>query len=232
MSIALKNVTKKYDDRIVLNDFSISFEEGKINCILGPSGIGKTTILRVLAGLTDYSGFVERPEKVSYIFQDSRLLPNLTVWENVEYVILDIPKEQRPPLIKNLLELTELYDRRNDFPQSLSGGMARRVAIARAYAYSADLLLMDEPFSALDTGLKLRQIAVYKTLASKYPRTSIFVSHDIDEALLFADKVFVMADGKIAETINLTPTGDYRDLFSPETLNAKKRLFEALTKKY
>ena len=95
MSIALKNVNKSFGERTVLNGFSLEFKEGKINCILGPSGCGKTTILNILAGITDCDGQVDKPEKVAYIFQNSRLLPNLTVWENVEYVLLDRPSIKR-----------------------------------------------------------------------------------------------------------------------------------------
>jgi len=95
MPIALNNVTKKFGERTVFSGLDLAFKEGKINCIFGPSGCGKTTVLNVLAGLTDYEGQAIRPEKVAYIFQNSRLLPNLTVWENVEYVILDMPKPVR-----------------------------------------------------------------------------------------------------------------------------------------
>ena len=229
MAVSLKNVTKKYGDRVVFENFRLDFSEGKTNCILGPSGSGKTTILRVLAGLTDYEGEIEKPERISYIFQDSRLIPHLTVWENVEYVLLDIKKEERRPIIKRLLELTEIYDRRNDKPVSLSGGMERRVAMARAYAYPAELLLMDEPFSALDLGLKLRQMQVYNNLAKEYPRTSVFVTHDIDEALLFADTVTVIGkNGKIADAFSLPFPRENRDLFSPPFTATKSRLYELL----
>ena len=229
MSVALKNVYKQYGERVVLNDLSLELREGKINCILGSSGCGKTTVLNILAGLTDCVGTVIRPEKVAYIFQNSRLLPNLTVWENVEYVVLDMPKEQRDSLISDLLKRVELYDRRNDFPSQLSGGMARRVAMARAYAYPASLLLMDEPFSALDLGLKLRQIEVYNDLATTYGRTTVFVTHDIDEALLFADTVTVLKKGgEIADSFSLPFDRAGRDLFSPEISALKQRLYNLL----
>lgn len=229
MAVSLKNVTKKYGDRVVLENFSLEFQSGKINCVLGPSGSGKTTILRVLAGITEYEGEVERPEKISYIFQDSRLIPHLTVWENVEYVLMDVKKAEREILIKRLLELTEIYDRRNDKPIALSGGMARRVAMARAYAYPSELLLMDEPFSALDLGLKLRQMEVYNNLAKEYPRTSVFVTHDIDEALLFGDTVTVLGkEGRVADGFSVTEPREHRDLFSPYFIELKSRLYGLL----
>ena len=229
MPIALNNVTKKFGERTVFSGLDLTFKEGKINCILGPSGCGKTTVLNVLAGLTDYEGQALRPEKVAYIFQNSRLLPNLTVWENVEYVILDMPKPVRSMLVKSVLEQVELYDRRNDYPSSLSGGMARRVAMARAYAYPAELLLMDEPFSALDLGLKLRQMRVYNELAAKYPRTSVFVTHDIDEALLFADHITVLKQGGVVEaTFDIDAPREGRDMFSPDLVALKEKLYTLL----
>ena len=232
MSAALKNVTVKLGERPVLNGFSARFEEGKINCLLGPSGVGKTTVLNVLAGLTKFEGQAERSEKISYIFQESRLLNHLTVWENVEYVLMFMPEKERAPRIKRLLELTEIYDRRNDFPTALSGGMARRVAMARAYAYPAELLLMDEPFSALDIALKLRQMEVYNALSKEFPRTSVFVTHDMDEALLFADKIFVMRSGVRTDAeFDISTPRETRTLFSEEAANIKKKMFELLSVK-
>ncbi len=228
MQIALKNVSKKFGERSVFEDLNLTFKQGKINCILGPSGCGKTTILNILAGLTDCLGDVVKPEKVAYIFQNSRLLPNLTVWENVEYVALDMEKTKRDALIKKLLEMVEMYDRRNDYPSALSGGMARRVSIARAYAYPAGLLLMDEPFSALDLGLKLRQMEVYNQLSKEFPRTSIFVTHDIDEALMFADCITVLKKGGVVADSFEISTRDGRDIFSPEFTILKERLFTLL----
>lgn len=231
MEIALKNATKRYGDRVVFEGLTLTFTDGKINCILGPSGCGKTTILNVLAGLTDCDGVVLKPEKVAYIFQNSRLLPNLTVWENVEYAVLDMEKGKREELIGNLLKMVEVYPRRNDKPAQLSGGMAKRVSIARAYAYPAELLLMDEPFSALDLGLKLRQMEVYNKLSKAYPRTSVFVTHDIDEALLFADTITVLtAEGNVAERFEITSAREGRTLFSEECVSLKAKLYEILSK--
>lgn len=229
MSVALKNVSKSFGDRVVLKDFSLELKQGKINCILGPSGCGKTTVLNILAGLTDCEGEVHKPEKVAYIFQNSRLLPNLTVWENVEYVLMDMPVEERTRIIRDILLRVELYDRRNDLPSSLSGGMARRVAMARAYAYPADLLLMDEPFSALDLGLKLRQLKVYNNVASVYGRTSVFVTHDIDEALMFSDTVTVLkSGGVVADQFEIDLPREGRELFSQTSVELRQRLYSAL----
>lgn len=230
MEISLRNVTKSFGERVVLDGVNLTFDEGKVNCLLGPSGVGKTTVLNILAGLETCGGSVQKPEKVAYIFQNSRLLPNLTVWENVEYVILDMPADERKRLITSLLETVELYDRRNSLPKELSGGMQRRVAMARAYAYPADLLLMDEPFSALDIALKLRQIEVYNRLAERYPRTTVFVTHDVDEVLLFADSVTVLGKcGKPLDRMEISSPRVNRTLFSEEAARMKERIVSLLT---
>lgn len=229
MEIALKNLTKKYGDRLVLDGVNMSFKEGKINCVLGASGTGKTTILNVLAGLIDFEGEAVRPERVSYIFQSSRLIDTLTVWQNVEYVLMDLPKEERSQRIERLLKMVEVYEWRNDYPKTLSGGLARRVAIARAYAFDSQLLLMDEPFSALDLGLKLRQMQVYNALNSAYAKTCVFVTHDIDEAVLFADTVTVIGKGgKPLDSFEVDLPREERDIFSPRAAAMKERLYKTL----
>lgn len=229
MEIALKNLTKKYGDRLVLDGVNMSFKEGKINCVLGASGTGKTTILNVLAGLIDFEGEAVRPERVSYIFQSSRLIDTLTVWQNVEYVLMDLPKEERNQRIERLLKMVEVYEWRNDYPKTLSGGLARRVAIARAYAFDSQLLLMDEPFSALDLGLKLRQMQVYNALNSALPKTCVFVTHDIDEAVLFADTVTVIGKGgKPLDSFEVDLPREERDIFSPRAAAMKERLYKTL----
>lgn len=229
MEISLKNVKKSFGERVVFDGLNVTFADGKINCILGPSGSGKTTILNILAGLTDCEGEVSKPEKVAYIFQNSRLLPNLTVWENVEYAILFMQKKEREERVESLLKKVEVYDRRNEFPSALSGGMARRVSMARAYAYPADLMLMDEPFSALDLGLKLRQLEVYNGLVESYPRTSVFVTHDIDEALLFADTITVLGNGGgIMDRFEINSPRRQRSLFSEESIKIKEKLYGLL----
>lgn len=193
----LISVSKSYGDNKVFDDFSLEVEENKILAVLGASGCGKTTLLNIVSGLTDYEGKVEKSgDRISYIFQNKRLLPNLTVYKNVEYVLKNVyPKEKIPVVVEEVLRKVELYDSRNLYPSELSGGMGQRVSLARAFAYPSEILLMDEPFKALDVSLKKRIINVFNSLYENDRRTTLFVTHDIEEAFALADRIIVLQKG-------------------------------------
>ncbi|MFW5780002.1 MAG: ABC transporter ATP-binding protein [Bacillota bacterium] len=193
----LININKKYNDLTVLKDFSLQLEENKICCLLGPSGCGKTTVLNVISNLVSYEGTVEKESgNISYIFQNQRLLPNLNVEKNLEYVLLScgLSKEQITKKIDNILSIVELTEKKKSYPAQLSGGMQQRVAMARAFIYPSVLLLMDEPFKGLDIVLKKRLVEAFLKLWHRDKKTAIFVTHDIDEALLIADRIVLLSD--------------------------------------
>ena len=197
--IEFRNVTKKYARTTVYDHFSLSLEEGKITCLLGPSGCGKTTLLNMLAGLTPYEGTIENvPPRISYIFQEERLLPNLTVRQNVALVL---GKNADAHRVDGYLEKTELLEKADAYPAELSGGQAQRVSIARAFAYPSDLILMDEPFSSLDTALKIRLIQVFCDLWREERRTAVFVTHDAEEAYMLSHRALVIKNGTVAADI-------------------------------
>lgn len=192
----LRNLYKSYGEQEVFKDFSLDIRDGEILCVLGESGGGKTTLLNILAGLLPCEkGEVETAKDISYIFQEHRLLPNLTIRENLAYVGGDKDK------IEELLRDTELLKVADKRPPMLSGGEKQRVAIARAFCVPFSLLLMDEPFSSLDTGLKLRLITVFanlwETSQKNEKKTAVFVTHDLEEALMISDRIVVLRDGKI-----------------------------------
>jgi len=175
--IRLDGITKTYNDKVVLNNFSKKFENGKIYAVTGDSGRGKTTLLRIIAGLDkDYSGKVsfDREPKFSMVFQEDRLLFNLNVRENVELVCKD-PKKATEILEKMGLE-AELESRLS----TLSGGMQRRVAIARALAADYNILLLDEPFSSVDEERKRKIMDAVKEMTAD--KLVILVTHDLREA--------------------------------------------------
>lgn len=199
-NICLSGITKKYGENSVYDDFSLEIEEGKITCLLGPSGCGKTTLLNMLAGLTPYEGSIENvPARISYIFQEERLLPNLTVRKNISLVLGRHADEDK---IDRLLERVELSGKADAYPSELSGGQAQRVAIARAFAYPSGLILMDEPFSSLDTALKIRLMRVFCDLWEEEKRTAVFVTHDAEEAYMLSHRALILKDGTIAADLH------------------------------
>lgn len=194
-NICFDRVGKKYGETTVYDGFSLEIEAGKITCLLGPSGCGKTTLLNMLAGLVPYQGKIENiPNRISYIFQEERLLPNLTVRQNIRFVL---GKGASDAAIDSVLEKVELLDKADAYPSELSGGQAQRVSIARAFAYPSELILMDEPFSSLDTALKIRLIDVFCRLWREERRTAVFVTHDVEEACMLAHRAIVLREGAI-----------------------------------
>ena len=190
----IKNLTKSYGSTPVFENFNLEIAEGAVTCILGGSGAGKTTLLNVIAGLTAFSGEVASV-KCSYIFQEPRLVPNLTVYGNLRLVCRD------DGAIRDMLEKTGLTQKESSYPIALSGGQAQRVSVARAFLYKSDVVLMDEPFSSLDTALKIRLIGVFCRLWQEERRTAVFVTHDAEEAYMLAHRAVLLKDGKIAADI-------------------------------
>lgn len=210
--MTIKNLTKRYGNVTVYENFNLEIEEGKITCILGESGCGKTTLLNCIARLTGFEG--EIPEvKCSYIFQTPRLVPNLTVEGNLKLICKDVAA------VEGILEKVRLSDKKNAYPVSLSGGQAQRVSIARAFLYGGEIILLDEPFNSLDLKLKGEISALFKEVQSEFNRTALFVTHDIDEALNIAHRIIVINGGKPSLDIS-TEGGDKDEL--------RKRLLTAL----
>lgn len=187
--LEIKNLTKKYGNLTVYENFSLTVGDGEVLALMGDSGSGKTTLLNILAGLTGYEGVIEGlPEKVGYVFQHDRLVPHFTVLENLT-LVGDKEKAEK------YLAAAGLEEFKNEYPARLSAGMSRRVAILRAFLYGAPLLLLDEPFRNLDLSLKLRLMEFFKSLNAEEKRTVIFVTHDPGEAEFIADRAVVVKRG-------------------------------------
>ncbi len=210
MVLAIKNLCKSYDSSYIFDGLDMDVVENKITCILGPSGIGKTTLLNIISGLTapdsgDISDFKSRD--FSYIFQEPRLLYWKTVYENINFALKDIYKEKELiSRVNNYLEIVGLYKYKDYYPNKLSGGMQQRVSIARAFAYPSEILLMDEPFKSLDAKLKKNLLYSFMSLWDADKRTVVFVTHDIEEAAYVSNFVYVLEDSfptKIKNTIQI-----------------------------
>lgn len=181
--IVLKNISVNFEEKTVLENFSATFEDGKKYAIMGQSGIGKTTILNVISGLVKtHGGTVKNTSgnKISYIFQEPRLFDWMDVTENVS-IVSPLPKKQAEEKAKEILTALGLGDSLDSLPKELSGGMKQRVSIARAIVYEPDVLLLDEPFKALDEEMK-RSVAEY-LFSLMDGKTVIMVTHDATDTL-------------------------------------------------
>ena len=187
--IKLDKITKKYGNKTVFDKFDLTVEDGKITVVLGESGAGKTTLLNVIANLTEFEGSVQGVKNVSMVFQKDRLVPKLTVEDNIRLVSPDAD-------VSAMLLAVGLSGTEKLYPKDLSAGMARRVAIIRAFSFDAPVVLMDEPLVNLDLALKFSLIEMIKDLREKYKKTVILVTHDVKEAAMLADRAIVLKNGK------------------------------------
>jgi len=194
-SLILENVSHDYDGVAVLQDLSLSVSPGELVVLVGPSGCGKTTLLNILSGfLKPRSGAVQTTGLLRTVYQQDGLFPWLTVKENITMGLRAMKdKSRREKELQELLELIHLENFRDHYPHQLSGGMKQRVELARVIAGDSDVLLMDEPFSALDYQTRLRMRQELALVLQKRPRTVVFVTHDIEEAAQLADRVLVLS---------------------------------------
>lgn len=196
----LKNIVKNYGDKKVLGGIDIEIEERKITAILGESGCGKSTLLNIIAGkIKDYSGEIiferEHEKGISYVFQEDTLIPWKTVYNNLEFVLKGkVEKSELDKRIKKYLKIVNLEGSEKEFPNMLSGGMKRRVGIARAFAFPSNYMFMDEPFEFLDVKIKEEIVEDLIKLQESEKKTIILITHDIDTAITLGEKIVVLGE--------------------------------------
>ena len=194
--LAIEHVSHGYGQVAVLHNLNIKVHQGEVLVLVGPSGCGKTTILSILSGyVKPLSGNVISQGIIRTVYQQDGLFPWLTVTENIGLGLRNLRDPvKRKKEMQELIELIHLEGFENHYPHELSGGMRQRVELARVLAGESDILLMDEPFSALDYQTRLRMRLELVRLLENRPRTVVFVTHDIEEAAQLADRVLVLSD--------------------------------------
>jgi NitT/TauT family transport system ATP-binding protein len=207
--IVLAHVNKSYAKPPVnvVRDFSLSIKQGEFFCLIGPSGCGKTTVIKLMAGIeAPTAGTVARPEHVGMVFQSYALLPWLTVEGNVAFAarMQGFDNEKVAEVTERHLRMVHLEAFAKRYPRELSGGQRQRVGIARALAVEPEVLLMDEPFSALDPVITDELHDDVLQIWEQTKKTIVMVSHHFEEAVLLADRVGVMKDGKLEEVVEVT----------------------------
>ena len=240
MKLEINNLSKTFDTKEAVKNVSFSVNEGEFLSILGPSGCGKTTLLRMLIGLVkptegsifkdgvDITNMPPSSRKMGFVFQNYALFENMTVLQNIEYA-LKIKKETKESARKTALDLIEkmgLTEHMNKKPYHLSGGQQQRVAIARTLALKPDIILFDEPMSALDVATRLTLRKELKDIQKEFNTTMIYITHDQEEAFAMYDRILVM-DTAVAvqldtpENIITKPANDYVQKFVVENLKIK-----------
>ena len=212
-AVIIKNAVKKYGDFTAVNGISLNIEQGEFFTLLGPSGCGKTTLLRMIAGFNTVDGgeicFDEQvinnlpahKRDIGMVFQNYAIFPHLNVADNVAYGLKarKVPKEQITPRVDEALRMVQIDQLKARQPNELSGGQQQRVALARAFVIEPGVLLMDEPLSNLDAKLRVQMRTTIKKLQRRLGITTIYVTHDQEEALAISDRIAVMKEGNIMQ---------------------------------
>lgn len=244
MSILIENISKSFTNNLVLNHVNLEIKSGSLVALVGPSGSGKSTLLRVIAGFEkpdsgniwlfgkNATSTPTQNREVGFVFQNYALFDHLTVFDNIAFglSLRDIGKENIQKRVRELIQLVQLDGFQNRYPKQLSGGQRQRVALARALAIEPKLLLLDEPFGALDEKVKKELCHWLKELHQKVPVTTLLVTHDQEEALEIATDIVIFRDGKIEQMG--TPQDVYDNPLNPFIMEfmGKVNIFTSPTK--
>lgn len=215
-AVSVRGLRRQYGSRVVINGLDLSIRHGEFVALLGESGCGKTTLLRALAGLDGIdAGRIVGPSQPAVVFQEHRLLPWASLWRNVA---LGLDDATGRPLAEAALREVGLAGREEDWPRRLSGGQAQRVALARALVRGPRLLLLDEPFAALDALTRIKMHVLIKELVARHQPGVLLVTHDVDEAIAISDRILVMRQGRIAASYQVSGTASDRETLRVQLL--------------
>ncbi|MCA3456855.1 MAG: ABC transporter ATP-binding protein [Rhodobacter sp.] len=224
-AVQVRNLVREFDGRRVLDGIDLDIRPGEFVAMLGRSGSGKSTCLRILAGLdTDARGTIRAAARRAVVFQDARLIPWKRVIQNVLLGLESAEARERAPAV---LAEVGLADRALAWPLTLSGGEAQRVALARALVRAPELILLDEPFGALDALTRIKMHVLLHDLCARYRPAVLFVTHDVDEAILLADRIIVLTDGRISLDL-AGPAPEDRTRGAGPAIALRRRLLQEL----
>ena len=231
-TLKLKSITFSYDQHTVLGDISLSVKQGEVACLLGPSGCGKSTLLRLIAGFekpdlgqiyinqqcvaSSNQNTPPQKRQVGMLFQDLALFPHLNVAQNISFGLQNLSSQQQNQRVDDLLALCRLEPFKQRYPHQLSGGQCQRVALARAMAPKPQLILLDEPFSSVDSGLQSELVHEVKTMLRADDCTALWVTHSLSEAFAVADQIGVILDGQLLQWTS--PTDLYENPTHPDVV--------------
>ena len=210
--VTIDQVTKGYENQVVLNDISLTLKKGEFATLLGQSGCGKSTLLRSIAGLEDVdvgrilidgkdiTNLSPRQREVGMVFQSYALFPNMSVFDNIAYGLKMKKVKNIKSKVKKMIDMVDLIGKEESYPHQLSGGQQQRVALARALVMEPKVLLLDEPLSALDAKIRKSLQKELKRIQKELDITTIFVTHDQEEAMTMSDRIFVMNKGQVVQS--------------------------------
>lgn len=210
-AVSIQNLFFKYPghEDWILNNFSLELQKHRVLAVIGKSGCGKSTLVRLISGLlspTEGKISIDPSLRVGVVFQDPRLLPWKTVFENVALPIRNESMKQQQKVVGEVLELVGLSHAENYYPAELSGGMAQRAALARALVQSPEVLLMDEPFGALDAITRAQIQVDFEAIQQRKKMTVVLITHEVNEAVRLADEVMVLANSTVEATLHIDLT--------------------------
>lgn len=249
IKLKIENLYKSFDNHLVINDVSFNVKKGELLSILGPSGGGKTTLLRILIGLinadsgkiylegNDITNYHPKDRKMGIVFQNYALFNNMTVYQNIAYALKIKKNNKCDEIVNNIMNIMGIMDIKDKYPNYLSGGQKQRVAIARTLVLKPEIILFDEPLAALDVDIRLIMRKEITEINKKMNTTMIYITHDQEEAFDIADRILVLNKGKIEQIdtpINIikSPKTDFIKNFVIRNLKLKSESLQKFIEIY